>query len=237
MRRALTAFALMLALSAEALAGTSIALAPGMTEPQFQQFSADLGAALSYRDLSVAGPLGHRHFSVGINADYTHLAHAASWAAGTRSTANTITLPTLYINKGLPFGLNLGGTYTTIPNSNIRLLGAEVSESLFQGNRRLPAVAVRATYSQLAGVPELSFSTVGVELAFSKSLGSVTPYLGLGRIYVDSRPHVGTLSSQNFVETKTFAGVILHLGTTSVALEGDRIGSSDSITAKFGVRF
>lgn len=237
MRRFLTALALLATWSTPALAATSISISPGMTEPQFQQFSEDLGAALSYRDLTTASPLGAHRVTFGVGANSTNFAHAASWSAGTAGAGQHLTLPTLYLDKGLPFGLTIGGSYTAIPNSNIHLLGAEVSYSLFRGTRRLPAVAVRATYSRLTGVPELDFSTTGLEVALSKRFHQVTPYAGLGLLGVNSRPHVGGLSTQSFTENKAFAGAVFHLGRINVALEGDRIGASNSVTGKLGFRF
>ena len=237
MRRALTAFAVMAALSSAAVAGTTIALAPGMSQPEFQQFSEDLGAAFSYRDPAPNAPRRHHALSVHVGASEALISDGGGLAAGTQDSTNHLVLSSLYLNQNLPFGIEIGGAYTVVPNSNIRLLGAEASYVLFPGNHKWPALAVRATYSRLAGVPELNFSTAGLELSISRQFGRITPYAGLGELSVNSSPRVGNLASTRFIEHKVFAGIALHLGITTLSLEGDRIGSTDSATVSLGFRF
>ncbi|HET9122011.1 MAG TPA: hypothetical protein VFN52_00780 [Acidiferrobacteraceae bacterium] len=235
MRRALTAFAVMATLSAPAIAGTDIAFAPGMTQSQFQQFSEDLGAALSYRDPTPGSPLGQNALSVHVGTSETRLDPQAA-RAGTDSKAR-LSLTTLSLNKGLPLGIDIGGSYTAVPNSNIRLLGVESSYALFRGSQQWPAVTLRATYSHLAGVPELDFSTAGLELTVSRRVGHLTPYAGFGRLHVASSPHVPGLLGSRFWETKAFAGVALQLGTISLGIEADRIGGITSAAASLGFDF
>lgn len=238
MRRHLFGITTLLALVSPAFAGTNVTISPGMSQPEFHSFSENLGAALSYKDLAPAAPLGASGIDFGITTTHTQIQDAGAWQAGTGGTGNSLTLPTLYADKGLPFGLDIGGSYTALPNSNIRLLGARVSYSLLSGNSTLPAVALRATYTKLSGVNQLDFSTRGLELAFSKRFGTTTPYAGLGRIWVSSTPNNAlTLAPDHFYENKAFIGVNMNLGMVDLAVEGDHIGSDNSISAKIGLRF
>lgn len=238
MRRRLLGITTLLALSGPALAGTHIAISPAMTQTQFNSFSEDLGAALSYKDLTPAAPLGTSGIDFGVAASDTSIQHPDSWQAATHDNSSSVSLPTLYLSKGLPFGIDIGGTYTALPNSNIRLLGAEVSYALLRGSADLPALSVRATYTKLSGVNQLSFSTRGLELSISKGFGPLTPYAGIGRVRVDSDPNgIGGLTPQSFYENKGFVGADIQLGAVNLAIEGDRIGGNNSVSAKVGVRF
>jgi len=238
MRRRLLGITTLLVLSGPAFAGTTIAISPSMTQTQFNNFSEDLGAALTYKDLTPAAPLGLSGIDFGVGATNTSIAHPNSWQAATHENSTSITLPTLYLNKGLPFGIDIGGAYTALPNSNIRLLGAQVSYAILQGGPLSPAVALRATYSKLSGVNQLSFSTRGLELSISKGFGVLTPYAGFGRIRVDSTPNdIAGLAPQTFYESKAFVGADINLGSVNIAIEGDRIGGNNSVSAKVGLRF
>lgn len=237
MRRPLFGLVSLMALSAPAFAGPSIAVSPGMTAAQFRSFSEDMGAALSERVLAGAAPLGVAGFDIGVGGSTTAIQDGNSWEAATGETSARLALPTLYASKGLPFGIDIGGSYSAIPNSNIRLIGAEVSYCIYGGSPWLPALAIRGTYSRLSGVPQLQFNTRGVELAISKGIGPWTPFAGVGRIRVDSAPTVGGLAEQVFDENKVFVGSSISLGPVNLSIEADRIGNDDSISAKFGLRF
>lgn len=238
MRRRLLGFMTLLALSGPVLAQTHIAISPGMTQAQFNNFSEDLGAVLSYRDLAPPVPLGSSGIDFGVGGSDTSIQHPGSWQAATHDSSTSVFLPTLYLSKGLPLGIDIGGTYTALPNSNIHLLGAQISYALLQGGSGFPALALRATYTRLSGVNQLSFSTRGLELSLSQSFGRLTPYAGVGRVRVDSDPNgVGGLAPQTFYENKGFVGADINLGALNLAIEGDRIGGNNSVSAKIGVRF
>jgi hypothetical protein len=209
-----------------------------LLQPQFKSLSQDLGAALSYKAVSPAEPLGVTGFDIGVEVTGTKLKHSDIWdKASSGGAPSTLPVPKLHVIKGLPFNIDVGAIYTKIPTTNISLLGGELRYAFLKGGVATPAVAVRGTYTKLSGVDQLDFSTKGLELSVSKGFAMLTPYAGAGIVWVDSKPKVAALSDESFHQNKYYLGANLNLGLVNFALEYDNTGSTNSYTAKFGLRF
>lgn len=209
-----------------------------LTQSEFRSLSTDMGAALSYKAVVPTEPLGITGFDVSIEATATRLEHQTIWdRASSGSTPATVIIPKLHVHKGLPAGFDLGAFIATVPGSNIDLWGAELRYAVLQGGVATPAIGLRGTYSQLSGVEQLDFKTRGVELGISKGFTLVTPYAGVGRIWIESEPRVGALQPEKFGQSKYYAGLNFNFLIGNLALEGDRTGNSTSYSAKFGFRF
>ena len=209
-----------------------------LVQTEFKSFSQDLGAALSYKAVSPAEPLGLTGFDIGLEVTGTKLNHSDIWdKASSGSAPSTVPIPKLHVIKGLPFNIDVGAIYTKVPSTNISLLGGELRYAILEGGVASPALAVRGTFTKLSGVDQLDFSTKGVELSVSKGFAMLTPYAGIGQVWVDSKPKVTGLTDESFQQTKYYAGANLNLGLMNFALEYDNTDSTDSYTAKLGVRF
>ena len=116
-----TLFAATLAvISAAAEADTNINLNSFLSQSDFRLLSEDLGAALSYKAVAPAEPLGLTGFDIGLEATATKLEHADIFKRASSGDApSTLVIPKLHIHKGLPLGLDIGAFYSTVPNSNI----------------------------------------------------------------------------------------------------------------------
>lgn len=210
----------------------------GLTQPNFRLLSEDLGAALSYKPLSPAEPLGVTGFDMGIELSDTQLANPTVYQAATASGSDSIPLVRAEIQKGLPFGIDLGVSYSSVPTSNIKLIGAEVRYAIVKGGVATPAVAVRASYTALQGVNSLDFDTKGLDLSISKGFAFFTPYAGIGNVWVTSTPNnVPPLVREEFTQSKYFVGANLNLTFINIALEGDKTGDARTYSLKFGWRF
>ncbi|HEU0265989.1 MAG TPA: hypothetical protein VFR01_09700, partial [Geobacterales bacterium] len=77
--------------------------------------------------------------------------------------------------------------YSYVPNSNVKLYGGEVSYALVKGGAALPAIGIRGTYTKLTGVNDLDLQTYGVDASISKGILFITPYVGAGAVYIDSK--------------------------------------------------
>lgn len=208
-----------------------------LAQSEFDSFTKDLTAALSYKAVSPAEPLGITGFDVGLELSVTHMKHDDLWQKAAGSDISYLPIPRLHAHKGLPFGFDVGATYTAVPDSNIRFFGLEAKYAILEGTMVTPAVAVRGTYTQLQGVSQLDFNTKGLELTVSKGLLNFTPYGGIGRIWSDADPHVAPLTSVSNQATKLFAGLNFNLLLGNVAVEWDRTGSNDTLSAKLGLRW
>jgi len=201
----------------------------------------ELGAVASYKAISPAEPLGITGFDIGLEVTGTKLNHSDIWNKATSSTSSvssTLPVPKLHVIKGLPLNFDVGAVYSKIPSTGISLLGGELRYAFMEGGMALPAVAVRGTFTKLSGINQLSFSTKGLELTASKGFAMLTPYAGIGEVWVDSKPDASTgLTKESFQQTKYYVGANLNLGLINFDLDYDNTDSTNSYTLKMGWRF
>ena len=229
--------ALALLLAATTAQAADINNLGGLIQGQFKDFNKDLTAALGYKAMAPAAPLGVTGFDLGIALSGTGMQNSSVWQTATGHDLSILPVPKLYVTKGLPFGIDIGGFYTRVPSSNIRLYGAEIQYAILEGSALTPAVAVRGTLTKLDGVDQLSFDSQGLELLVSKGFVGVTPYGGIGSVHGKSTAHVASLTSESSNQTKLFAGVNWNVMLANLALEYDRTGRNDSLSAKVGIRW
>jgi hypothetical protein len=210
-----------------------------LNQAQFRALSEDLGAALSYKPLTPTAPLGITGFDVGFAATATKLQNSSAFkAAG--ADLSTVVVPSLRLNKGLPFDIDVGLMVSAIPSTNIRLVGGELRYALVSGGAAMPAIGIRGSYTKLAGVDQLDFNTRGVDLSISKGFLMFTPYAGIGRVWVASTPHNIPSSSptkESFSRNKVFVGLNFNFGLMNLAFEGDKTGDASTYGGKLGFRF
>jgi hypothetical protein len=210
-------------------------------QSDFRALSEDMGAALSYKAVAPGEPLGLLGIDIGLEVSATDLQGSNVYERVTDSNGTDfLIVPKLHVHKGLPLRLNIDAFYSTVPDSNIELLGGALGFALLEGGVATPALAVRATASKLSGVDGLDLDTRGVELTISKGFAVLTPYAGIGRVEVTSKPK-GTaalaLSRESFTLDKFYAGLNVNLGLVNLAFEADKTGDAGSYSAKFGLRF
>jgi len=207
------------------------------TQSSFRSLTEDLGAGLSYKSMSPAAPLGVTGFELGLDASFTHM-NSNAFGTASNSSISTLPLARLRAQKGLPFDIDIGASYTQVPGTNIKLWGAELRYAILAGGVATPAVSIRGNYSKLSGVDQLGFDTKGLDLVISKGFIGLTPYGGIGRVWANGTPRnlVG-FSSESVGLNKVFAGVNFGLGLFAVGGEFDRTGSSNTYSVKAGVRW
>lgn len=222
-----------------------------MNNAEFQAFSADLGAALSYKSLTPTEPLGILGFDVAVDGSSTQVEAGAAWQIATGDTVSNLPMTRIRVTKGLPFGFDVGGFYSTVPGSNIKTYGAELRYALVEGGVVTPAIGLRAATTRLNGVDDLDFSTRSLDISISKGFGPVTPYFGVGQVWVDNEytgsqfqgscPIVPTVScggaTANFNDAKYFAGMRISLLVLNLVVEGDRTGDVTTYSLKLGFGF
>ncbi len=204
-------------------------------QADFKNFSEDMGSALSYKAVIPAEPLGITGFDIGLEVSSTETKSLGK-AIGTSDT--TMIVPKLHLHKGLPFNIDVGAFYSSVPTTNIKLVGGELRYAILEGGMAMPAIAIRGAMSKLSGVDQLALSTSSLDISISKGFAMFTPYAGVGTVKVSSEPDTTTgLKKESFNQGKTFAGVNINLGLTNFALEYDKTGSATSYSAKIGLRF
>jgi hypothetical protein len=209
-----------------------------LNQADFRALSEDLGAALSYKPLTPTAPLGITGFDLGLAVTATKLQNSDAFARAGGGTHSSVGVPSLRLNKGLPLDIDVGVMAGGIPGTNIRVWGGELRYALVSGGAAQPAIGIRGSYTKLTGVDQLELNTQGVDLSISKGFLMVTPYAGIGRVWVASTPvGIPAPAKESFSLNKAFVGVNVNLGTMNLVVEGDRTGSATSYGAKVGFRF
>lgn len=238
MFRRIALTALLVSTAGAAQAATNLDSVYILNQSEFRLLSEDLGAALSYKAVIPAEPLGITGFDISLEGSSTKLENSGIYKKATSNgSSGTLVVPKLHVHKGLPLGIDVGAFYSAIPNSNIKLWGAELRYALLKGGVTTPAVGLRGSYTKLQGVNQLAFDTKGVDISVSKGFTLVTPYAGLGKVWVSSTPVSGYgLVGEDFSYSKVFAGVNVNFGLVNIALETDKTGKATSYSVKFGWR-
>lgn len=209
--------AVALALAVSPALATDISFTPtsvvGFGQSEFKDLSKEAGAALGYRNMAPAAPLGITGFDIGGEVSAISIDKNSNYwnAAFGNDAPSYLVIPKIRARKGLPFGIDIGAMYSYVPSSNIKLYGAELSKSILDGTMATPAVGVRATYTKLAGVDDLALQTYGVDASISKGFLFITPYAGAGMMWINSEAKgflqpLG-LKKENITVPRVFGGV------------------------------
>lgn len=234
---AVAASALLVAAQAHAYEFNTIST---LSQSEFRLLSEDLSSTLSYKPVIPAADLGITGFDLGLSVGGTHIENrdVVKKAAGGASVPAVLPTVALRVNKGLPFNLNVGASYTNVPGTPLSALGGELRWAFMPGSTLAPAVAARLSLSSTTGLDQLKMHSTGYDISVSKGFTLLTPFAGIG--YVQSRvsaPQSPALSSEKVGQTKYFGGVNLNLGLMNLAIEGDRTGKASTYNLKIGARF
>ena len=190
-----------------------------------------MGGLLLYRAVAPAAPLGLTGFDIGVETTVTDINTGKEYwekAFQNENAPSSLVMPKLHVQKGLPFGIDLGLVYSNVLDTDIQYLGGEVKYAIFEGGVVWPAVAVRGSYTQIMGVDQLDFKTYGLEVTASKGFGAgvkITPYASIGEYWIKSKPQdlpAGiNLSSESFALTRIAAGAKLQFLMLDVTAEAD----------------
>ena len=210
-----------------------------LAQQEFRLLSEDLGGALSYHPQTPTAPLGITGFDVGFALTGARLHNTSVLErASSDSVPGTLPIPTLRAHKGLPAGFDVGVMYASIPSSNIRYYGGELRYAIIEGDAVAPAIGVRGSLTKLSGVDQLALDTRGLDVSISKGFGFVTPYAGIGRVWVNSDPRgIAFLQGEKFGLNKGFVGVGTKFLVMNVNLEVDKTGDVTAYSLKASVRF
>jgi hypothetical protein len=198
----------------------------GLLQNEFDDLSLQLGMVISYAPMAPAEPLGVIGLDVGIEMQSVNIDENESFwskAVSDQDAPSLLLFPKLHVQKGLPFGLDIGAVYSQVPSSNISMAGGEIKWALLKGTIVTPALAIRGSYTTLLGVDDLDLSTYGLDLSVSKGFGFITPYAGVGEVWIKSQENIDTLDLNEFSDnqTKGFIGAKVKLLLLSLVGEAD----------------
>lgn len=206
-------------------------------QEDFKSVVEDLAATFNSKSLSPAESFGVAGFGIGVYGAYVETDDPGAWQRLILEDVDEIGVLGLIAQKGLPLGIDVGATYSYVPDTDVRLFGAELRYELVEGGVATPAIGLRGSYSKLSGIDELDYDSYGMDLSISKGFGPLTPYGGVG--YVWSRfevdPQFG-LRDEDVDETRVFVGLRLS-ALFGITPEYERVGDRDSFNLRFGFAF
>jgi len=155
----------------------------------FERLVSDLAVGVAPAVGSGAASLGVRGFSLRLTSSVTPISgrHWVLGSAGSNaasesfnpSPAGSLVWNRIEVHKGLPFGLEVGGSLGHGLDTSLWTFSGELRVALFEGFRSglgaLPDVAVRGAYQGMVGSREMSLQTIAFDVTLSK------PYLVAGR--------------------------------------------------------
>ena len=210
MKKFLGAFIITLFLVTGASAGNMDISLLGLAQGEFKSLSGELGSAFSYKATNPAGALGGTvkpGFDVGLEVTFVDIdENSTFWTLAAPSAPSLVPVPKLHAIIGLPMGIDIGGVYSMVPGSDISFIGGSVKYAVIKDSLTLPAVAVRGAYTRVSGISDLDFDTKSIDVSISKKLPTITPYAGIGQVWINSEPGIVGLSDESFSQTKYFAG-------------------------------
>jgi len=209
-----------------------------LAQSQFNILSETMVAASIYRATAPAEPLGLTGFDIGVGLTAVDLdKEIFEIASDGHWNYSYLPVPRVFAQKGLPFGIDIGASYVSVPDVDISIFGAEVKYALMSGSTVLPAVAVRLSYSKLSGIDELDVVNRGIDVSISKGFTVLTPYAGIGRTFSTSTPvNVPSLEEVDVEDSIVYAGLNINLGL-NLGLEVSKVAGVTSYSGKIGIRF
>lgn len=234
MKKILLVLLLLLLMAAPAMADVTFQLPANFTQDDFSNLTRDLGLAISYVPLAPAEPLGGALLpGVDIGVEYTGAQIDENASYFTKAVTNPSDLPSMlpefkaHAQVGLPVvPIDLGIVYASLPTTDIKLVGYELKYAILRGSVATPAVAIRGAYTKLSGIDVFDVSTKSLDLSISKGFAMLTPYAGIGQVWISGKAKVATSFfsdgfEANSRETKGFLGLKLGLGLINFVAEAD----------------
>lgn len=217
-------FMLISSVSLSHAGGNDISL-QAMAQSEFEDLSKEVGLIISYVPLAPAEPLGILGFDIGVEVTGVKISSGSNFwlnAVADNKPPDYVVLPKVHVQKGLPFGIDIGAIYAVAPGTNISLYGGEIKWAFMKGSVVTPAAAVRGSYTTLAGVDDLDAMTYGLDASISKGFGPLTPYAGLGNVWIKTKENAGLgLADVSASATKLFIGAKLKILLVGIVLQAD----------------
>jgi hypothetical protein len=213
-----------------AWAGSHLSQMDSLSQDLFKDLTSDLGSAIGYKALTSEDNSSILGFTVRSTQLGTSPAFASSAAAQTST-------PSISLKSASMGGFDVGGFYSSLPSSNLSLIGGEVSYAVLNEGAISPRVSIRGNFTQLRGMEDFDLTTRGLELSVSKGFSAFTPYAGLGTIWIDGETSASGLSNERLTKSKYFLGIKFDLGLMSFSAETEQTDGDATTSATFGVRF
>src|SRR6266567_4642094 len=105
-----------LALAVSPAVAADISFIRGIGQGEFRDLSKEAGAAIGYRNMAPAAPLGVTGFDIGGEVSAMNISKNSSyWNAAFKDGAPSyLVIPKIRVRKGLPWGIDVGAMYSYV---------------------------------------------------------------------------------------------------------------------------
>ena len=182
-----------------------------LSQDDFTDFITELGSAVYFHPMAPAETLGITGFDVAgevVFADISHQENFWKFMTEDNDTISFLPVPRLHVQKGLPGRIDIGAMFSSVPDSNIKVWGAELKYGIIKGGVVMPAVSARASYSQLEDVDDIDLRTYALDLLISKGFLMLTPYGGVSALRIEGSDESGLATGWKDVEENVIQGVV-----------------------------
>jgi hypothetical protein len=226
----------------------SFQLDPSLTRQSFHRFTQEAGMVAYFRPLVDAKAMGVGKVDISVlqwktqidenseawNNTFVHPDSAHWLADGPR-----LAVPGLAVRTGITKKLDIGLYWTTNPNANYGIAGAQLQYNLLQTEKW--AAASRLSYSTVYGPEDLSLSTYGIDLAGSRRFNIysdhvfITPYsiLSLTCAHAREKSDVVNLPDETVLTPQAAIGVVADIWWFRLGIEYNQ-GCTNTVSLRIG---
>jgi hypothetical protein len=208
-----------------------------LVQDEFHRLSQDLGAAMAYKGVTPATPLGVVGFDIGVVVTDTKLENSTLFSRAGAGSHSHLVIPKIHAYKGLFGGLDVGAFVAGATGVSATVFGADLRYAFLDDTLARPALAVRLSGTKATGLGELSLATAALDILASKKFTALTPYVGAGMVRVQTKAGGTGLAEERFNQSRVFGGLNVNLIGVNLAFEAEKMGSNTSLSAKVGWRF
>jgi len=223
----------------------SMQIDPSLTQGQWHTFTREAGSVISYKSLAPAAPAGRGNWVLGLDYSVSPVdQHDPAWINtfvhpdGDCPLGDAVVIPTLRGRVGVSERAEIGGFWTTSPNANFGIVGAELKYGLLAPSERRPSVALRASAALLTSVPDFDLAAYGADLVVGQRFGRFEPYVGVKQSLVVGSETTSKVQLHDEREdvTQGFAGTAVRVWRTKLAAEFDA-GPVNTFALSIGAAF
>jgi hypothetical protein len=162
-------------------------LHPELTKDEFQEFTAELGSILRFRQLGETTTLGKGRVDISLQWANSPIDDSKGAWNNTMShptadhyLGSPISFPRLVGRFGVSDRVDLGAWGGFAPGANYGFIGADSTIGLIrQGSSRPVSLSIRPSITALVGPAELWAGNASLDVSVSRAFGSLSPYVGV----------------------------------------------------------
>lgn len=221
-------------------------LHPELTQAEFQEFVAELGSILRFRQLGDVAPRGRGHFDLGVQFASSRIDdskgawnNTMSHPTADHGLGRSIQFPRIVARLGVSDRVDIGAWGGVALDANYGIVGVDTTIAVVaQGPSRPVTVAIRPSLTSLVGPDEVWVGNTSVDLSVSRAMGPWSPYVGIGAsssLGVERSKDV-KLQNASAGATLSYAGLSYRWRTLVLSAEAEK-GELTSYAFRIGTRF